>query len=342
MSTRLRSILIVVAVTLLVALSAIWWMYRSVLGSPFQISETVYVYVRPDDTAASVRRQLCEVGNARHLRGWNILCALRSYQPRTGRYAVSPGESMLGVYRKLLRGHQEPVRLTVPSVRGLHRLAGTLGSKLMMDSVEVAELLADTAYMSCYGYDAASVPSMFIPNTYEVYWDISVDDLMERLQREHDRFWAASERMDKAAALGLTPEEVYTLASIVDEETAVNDEKPDVAGLYINRLRRDMPLQADPTVKFAVGDETLRRITSQHLQVESPYNTYLHEGLPPGPIRIASIAGIDAVLNATKHNYIYMCAREDFSGRHNFASNYAQHQANARRYQQALNRRGIH
>ena len=179
------------------------------------------------------------------------------------------------------------------------------------------------------------------PNeNYQVYWDMSVDDFFKRMQTEHKRFWN-DERLAQATAIGMTPEEVCTLASIVEEETNNNEEKPMVAGLYINRLHTGMPLQADPTIKFALQDFGLRRITNEHLKVNSPYNTYINSGLPPGPIRIPSKKGLDSVLNYTKHNYIYMCAKEDFSGTHNFASNYADHMANARKYWKALNERKI-
>lgn len=181
---------------------------------------------------------------------------------------------------------------------------------------------------------------LFIPETYQVYWDMSVEDFFKRMRKEHQRFWN-QKRLDQAKAIGMTPEEVCTLASIVEEETNNNPEKPMVAGLYINRLHAGMPLQADPTVKFALQDFGLRRITNDHLTIDSPYNTYRNPGLPPGPIRIPSPVGLDAVLNHAKHNYIYMCAKEDFSGTHNFASNYADHMKNARKYWKALNERKI-
>jgi UPF0755 protein len=169
---------------------------------------------------------------------------------------------------------------------------------------------------------------------------MSIDDFVQRMVEENKRFWSEG-RLQKANALGMSKEEVVTLASIVDSETANNGEKPRVAGLYINRLKKGMLLQSDPTVIFATKDFTIRRVLNHHLQTESPYNTYKYKGLPPGPIRIPSIAGIDAVLNYEKHNYIYMCAKEDFSGTHNFASTYRAHLANARRYTKALTARGI-
>jgi UPF0755 protein len=181
---------------------------------------------------------------------------------------------------------------------------------------------------------------MFIPDTYEFYWDISVIEFLRRMNRQYTRFWAG--RMDKADKTGLTPIEVSILASIVEEECKYTDEYPIVAGLYLNRLRIKMPLGADPTVKFAVGDFSLRRVLNKHLAVDSPYNTYKHTGLPPGPIRIPSIKGIDSVLDYTKSDYLYMCAKEDLSGRHNFTKSAAEHQRNANRYRKALDARGIH
>ena len=182
--------------------------------------------------------------------------------------------------------------------------------------------------------------ALFIPDTYEVYWNISIDKLMEKMVKGNQHFWN-QQRTQKAKAMGLSPVEVATLASILDEETANNAEKPMIAGMYYNRLKAGMPLQADPTVKFALKDFALRRIYNKLLQTDSPYNTYKNTGLPPGPIKIASIAGIDAVLNHVRHDYLYMCAKEDFSGTHNFAKTYQEHLNNAGRYTKALNQRGI-
>ena len=181
---------------------------------------------------------------------------------------------------------------------------------------------------------------MFVPNTYEVYWDTPVEKFLDRMKKESDRFWN-SERKAKADKLQLNPVEVITLASIVDEETANNAEKPMIAGMYYNRLKQHMPLQADPTIKFALQQFELRRIYTKLLSVVSPYNTYRNEGLPPGPIRIPSVAGIDAVLNLVHHDYLYMCAKEDFSGTHNFAKTYPEHLANAAKYSAALDARGM-
>jgi len=222
----------------------------------------------------------------------------------------------------------------------MDRLARSIGKQLMIDSAEIAKAINSPALQQKLGYNKETIPCLFIPDTYQVYWDISVENFIERMQKEHQKFWN-QERLEKATQMGMTPIEVCTLASIVEEETNNNQEKPMVAGLYINRLHLDMPLQADPTIKFALQDFGLRRIANIHLNIDSPYNTYRNTGLPPGPIRIPTPIGLDAVLNYAKHDYIYMCAKEDFSGTHNFASNYADHMKNARKYWNALNERKI-
>ena len=330
--------LLAIAATAAIALIVAW---RSLTVSPFALSETAYVYVRPGDSEASILQQVTEVAHPKSLTGWRIARRLRDFTLHTGRYAIDPGDSWLHTFRTLSRGFQTPVQLTIPSVRNLDRLAGVLSHKLMLDSAEVASNFADSTFAASCGYSLATLPALFIPNTYELYWDTSFDAFIERMQRENEAFWTRDHRDALTHEIQMTREEVITLASIVDEETANNGEKPRVAGLYMNRLHQGIPLQADPTVKFATGDVTLRRILNKHLTTDNPYNTYLHKGLPPGPIRIPSVAGIDAVLHYERHNYLYMCAKEDFSGTHNFASTYAEHQKNARRYQRALNERGI-
>lgn len=258
----------------------------------------------------------------------------------TGRYIIRPNDNVYHVFSRISRGYQKPINLTIGNVRTMDRLARSVGKQIMIDSAEIAKLLFDSTFQQKMGYNIETIPCLFIPETYQVYWDMSVDEFFQRMQKEHERFWN-KDRLSQATAIGMTPSEVCTLASIVEEETNNNEEKPIVAGLYMNRLRADMPLQADPTIKFALQDFGLRRITNENLKVNSPYNTYINTGLPPGPIRIPSIKGIDSVLNYTKHNYIYMCAKEDFSGTHNFASNYTEHMANARKYWKALNERKI-
>ena len=292
------------------------------------------VYIDADDTPDSVR---VKTGD---LKGWTWLNWYYDAKPRTGHYQIKPSETMFDVYRKFRNGTQSPVRVTVPQVRTIDQLASRLSRQLMLDSTAIASALHDSAYCAQLGYTWQTLPALFIPNTYEMWWNTSMDKFMQRMLRENKAFWT-DVRQKKAESLGMTPVQVVTLASIVCEETAYVPEMPLVAGMYIRRLQIGMPLQADPTVKFAVGDFSLRRIYFKHLEVESPYNTYKNKGLPPGPICIPSVKAIDAVLNYEQHGYLYMCAKEDFSGSHNFARTYSQHLANARRYARALNTRGI-
>ena len=316
--------------------------YQLFFSQPFQISETGYIYIDRDDNIDSVYNQIIKVGNPKSMKGFKIIAEQKGYDKniKTGKYAIKPTDNMRYLHRRLSLGYQTPVNLTIGSVRTMDRIARNASRQLMIDSTEIIGLLNDTAYLNTIGYTQQTIPALFIPNTYEVYWNISAEDFMKRMIKEHKVFWN-EERIKKAKSIGLTPEEVATLASIVEEETAVNAEKPIVAGLYINRLKRGMLLQADPTIKFSLQDFGLKRILFKHLEVNSPYNTYKHTGLPPGPIRIPSIQGLESVLNHARHNYLYMCAKEDFSGTHNFAVTSDQHAANARRYQQALNRRNI-
>ena len=259
---------------------------------------------------------------------------------RTGRYAIEPSDGAITVFRRLKSGRQTSMSIVVPEVRTMDRLAGVLSHKLMLDSATIAEALTSEETCKHMGYDTCTIAAMFVPNTYDVYWNMSIEDLLERMKKEHDRFWKG-DREAKAAKMQLTPVEVATIASIIDEETSNNAEKPMIAGMYLNRLKAGMPLQADPTIKFALKQFELKRIYNKLLTTDSPYNTYQHQGLPPGPIKIASIKGIDAVLNYIDHNYLYMCAKEDFSGTHNFAHTYQEHLKNAAKYTKALNARGI-
>lgn len=332
----------ILAGIMLVGGACVGTLYYYLYAPQFHPLKKSYVYIDRDDTIDSVYNKVKEQGKADAFEGFRWMARYRKYenQIHTGRYAISPGENVYHVFSRFYRGYQEPMNLTIGSVRTPDRIARNVGRQLMIDSAEIAKAIYDTLFLQQSGYSRETLPSLFIPETYQVYWDMSVEEFLQRMQKEHQRFWN-QERLAKATALGMTPVEVSTLASIVEEETNNKAEKPIVAGLYINRLHVGMPLQADPTVKFAWQEFGLRRITTKHLAIESPYNTYLHTGLPPGPIRIPSPEGVDAVLNYTKHNYLYMCAKEDFSGTHNFASNYAEHSRNARKYWEALNKRKI-
>lgn len=312
-------------------------------------NETQYVYIDDDDNLDSVYTKMKAVANAHGYAAFKVLSKYGNYGQhiRTGRYAVKPGAGALATFRQMRNGQQAPVNLTIPSVRTIERLSAEIGKRLMMDSAALASALKDEKTCERYGYDTATISCMFIPNTYDIYWDTPVAKFLDKMNQENKRFWT-EERKQKAATLHLSPNEVVTIASIIEEETANDEEKPMIAGMYYNRLtlRNDeypqgMPLQADPTIKYALKRFDLKRIYHNMLFISSPYNTYKNPGLPPGPIRIPSIVSIDAVLNMVHHDYMYMCAKEDFSGTHNFARTYSEHLSNAARYSKALNERGI-
>lgn len=271
------------------------------------------------------------------LLGLKLLLKVRKYDDnvKTGCYTIKKGFSARNIFDVLSSGSQTPIKVVINSTRTVDQMAKALSQQLMLDSTQISNLLKDSTYLDSIGYSAETIFSLIIPNTYEFYWNVSSEGFMKRMVTEHDRFWNES-RKEKAAKIGLTQLEVMTLASIVEEETAKTDERPIVAGLYMNRLHKNMPLQADPTVIFALGGERPKRVLNVHLQIDSPYNTYKHIGLPPAPIRFVSTNSIDAVLNYTHHKYIYMCAKEDFSGYHNFSATLSRHNINAIRYQRAL------
>jgi UPF0755 protein len=311
--------------------------YRLLYTPDFHNEETIYIHIESGETFDDLCRQLTDSANCSRIEGFKWLACLLQYpeQMKNGRYAITPGMTHWELLRKLRRGEQAALRITFNNIRLLDELAAQFDGQLMVSREELLALLRDSAYCRSLGFTAETIATLFIPNTYEIYWNITAENLLQRMKWEYDAFWT-EERRAKAAALRLTPVEVAILASIVEEETAETDEYPIIAGLYLNRLRRDIPLQADPSVKFAVGNFSLQRILFRHIEIDSPYNTYKYTGLPPGPLRIPSIKGLDSVLNYTQHDYIYMCAKEDFSGRHNFAVTLAEHNRNARRYHAAL------
>lgn len=338
---RLRSKKFVIPATVCFAVILFLCYYYFFSSMPAN-NERQFVYIDNDDNIDSVYTKLEPISSYHALAGFMTLARHSSYAKniRTGRYEIGEGEGALKVFRKLKNGLQSSVKLTVPSVRTAEKLAGAISKKMMIDSLSLYKALTDSAVCAKYGYTPETILCMFIPNTYELYWNMPLEKFLDKMNKEGNRFWNFG-RQQKAKAMGLTREQVMTMASIVDEETANDAEKPMIAGMYYNRLKANMPLQADPTIKFAMNDFSIRRIYHNMLSVKSPYNTYKNTGLPPGPIRIPSVAGIDAVLNHVHHDYLYMCAKEDFSGTHNFAATYEEHLQNAAKYSDALNKRGI-
>jgi UPF0755 protein len=316
--------------------------YKLLYVSNFETKTTVYVYISQEENFEGLCKQLVDSAGCLDISGFKWMAELLKYPDnmKTGRYAVEPGMDNMALLDALRRGQQTAIRITFNNIRLKDDLAERLSEQLMIAKEDILSLINRPDYCESLGFTIETIPALFIPNTYDIYWNITADKLLQRMHREYNTFWTDNRR-EKARSAGLTPVEVAIIASIVEEETAKAEEYPIVAGLYLNRLKQGIPLQADPTVKFAVGDFSLQRILYQHLEIESPYNTYKYAGLPPGPLRIPSIRGLDGVLNYMQHNYLYMCAKEDFSGRHNFAVTLAEHNRNAGRYRAELNRRRI-
>jgi len=306
------------------------------------VEDDSYIYIRDNDTFGDVIAQLNENYTISNIKTLKWVAQLLKYEEniKPGRYSIHNKMSNIELIRKLRSGKQEPLHLSFNNIRTKPQLAAKLSSQIMADSLSIDSLLNDTSFLKQYNVNPNTSVSLFIPNTYEFYWDTDSYELFDRMKKEYDAFWN-NNRLEKAKAIPMTPIEVMTLASIIQEETNKNHEYPIIAGLYINRLKKKMPLQACPTIKFALGDFGLKRILTVHTKTISPYNTYQNIGLPPGPIRIPSIVCIDAVLNYEKHNFLFMAAKETFNGEHNFAATGAEHMRNARKYQRALNERGI-
>jgi len=301
-----------------------------------------YLYVRTgyniDDVFKEIKLKdmLTDVGTFSEASGKMQLA--RSLKP--GRYKLTKGMSNRSIINMLKSGNQDPVKLKFQNLRKKENFAGYLARNLEPDSLTFFNLLDSAALLEKYGFNKDNSYVMFIPNTYEMYWNITAPEFFDRMHTEYDKFWNA-DRKQKAASLNLTPIQVSILASIVDAEALYDKEMPIIAGLYLNRLNKGILLQADPTVIFANNDFTVKRVTNSLLSMQSKYNTYKYAGLPPGPIMMPSINAVDAVLNRDNNNYIYMCAKEDFSGYHNFAVTVQEHEKNARKYRDALNKRNI-
>jgi UPF0755 protein len=307
------------------------------------IQQRGYLYVPTGATFETVvdslqaRRLLDNVTTFRTVAGW---LGYDRGRIRPGRYQLYQGMSNYALVKNLRIGNQVPVRIVIPVVRTPREVIRLLDKQLELDGEDLKSLLTDEAFLDSLGVTPPTVMTLFLPNTYEFYWAVRPRSLLIRMKQEYLKWWT-TRRLEQAKDLGLTAAEVITLASIVQAETNQNDEKQRIAGVYLNRIRKGMRLQADPTVVFALQDFSIRRITSKHLQVDSPYNTYRNVGLPPGPINNPQAASIDAVLNAERHNYIYFAASPEMNGYHVFAATLAEHNANAKRYHRRLNELNI-
>lgn len=338
-----KSKIIVIGTGAVFALAAGFCSYG--LFSPMSSQENAYIYIHRNTTPEEVKANIAHLSGAPQSFAFRLLAMATGYfnHIRPGAYNLGE-ENTFSTFRHMRNGTETPIRLTIPStLRTVDDLANFLAEHLEPSADEFYNALNDNEVLGAYGLKPETATCLFLPNTYEVYWSTTTEHLMDRMKRESEAFWTPERDAQLANIAGsISREEAITLASIVEQETQYNPERPAVAGMYINRLAKGMPLQADPTVKFAVGDFSIKRILHKHLETDSPYNTYKHAGLPPGPICIPSLASIDAVLHYQKHTYLYMCAKEDFSGSHNFATTYSEHLSNAHKYAKALDEHNVH
>ncbi len=302
-----------------------------------------YIYIPTDADFLEVIKILSENGLLININSFEWLSKKKKYTNniKAGRYRIDRSLNNNQLINLLRSGKQHPVRVTFNNIRTKEQLAGTISSQIESDSVSILKFITDTFFQRKLALNDDNVSSIFIPNTYEFYWNTSAEKFINRMIKEYYKFWN-DERKAKAKKINLNYYEIATLASIVEKEQSIRiSERPQIAGLYLNRLKKGMKLESDPTLIFALRDFTIKRVLNKDKKVDSPFNTYKYKGLPPGPICIPSINSIDAVLNASNHKYIFMCAKEDFSGYHNFARSYTKHLINARKYQKALNKRNI-
>ncbi len=333
---------IILSAGIIIAVSAIliWWIFFT--GSVSPAGGKAIIYIPEKSSYQQVLDTLSANLEIRNIRNLDRVAKKKKYPElvKPGRYVVEDKISYIELINMLRAGRQEPVNVTFNNIRNIYELAEKVGGQIEADSADIADFLSNPENYKKDGFTKENVISVFIPNTYEFYWNTSAEGFYRRMLREYNKFWDG-ERDRKAALLGLTRTEVSILASIVDDEVVKADEKPRIAGVYLNRMKNGMPLQACPTIKFALNDFTITRVLKHHLEIDSPYNTYKYKGFPPGPIGCPTIEGIDAVLNAEKHNYFYFAAKADFSGYHNFSRTIAEHNRYADQYQKELDKRKI-
>ena len=336
----MKKTILILSTIIVIAIAALVIYLYPIAFNKCEKDTMIYIYpdMSIDAVSDTLKSRLGDDFGGKTLTALNMMNA--DLTSSVGAYKIGEGISPYQAARKLKSGAQTPVKFTFSYVRTKEQFAERVSNALMMSKEEILALLSDAEFCKKYDKTPETIVVIFQPDTYEYYWTVTPEKFVENMYGYYKRFWN-EERVEKAKKLGFTPDEVVTIGAIVEEEIAKRDEAAKVARLYINRIEKGMLLQADPTVKFAIGDFSLRRIWGAMLKTDSPYNTYLHKGLPPGPIRFVKKQTIDAVLDAPKHDYVYMCAKEDFSGYHNFTASYSEHMANARRYQRELNKRGI-
>lgn len=339
-----RRILWCIVVILAIAVVAGGYLvYKNVFTPNVTVhKEPMFLYIPTNSTFDDVTDILQKQSLIKDIKSFTWTAKEAKYDDavRPGKYLLKPEMSNKDLVRLLKSGKQTPVKLVFNNIRTKDELAARISEQIEATPMTILNLLNDDDYVKKIGFTPDNVLSLFVPNTYEIYWNTSADKFIQRMKKEYDKFWTA-DKLLKAREIGLKPVQVSVMASIVQQESIKEDEKPLIAGVYMNRYKKNWKLEADPTLVYALGDFSINRVLNVYKTIDSPYNTYLHTGLPPGPICLPTISSINSVLNYVRHDYFYFCAKDDFSGYHAFAANYAQQQLNARRFQQALNRRGI-
>lgn len=340
--SSLKKFIIALVILIVVALSGTMLFYYLKFFGPSVTGNEEYLYIHTGEDFDSVYKTIRDKQIVKD--STNFLWAAQNMKypgrVKPGRYRLKEGMSNRKLINMLASGAQEPVTFAFHNIRLKEQFAAFAGNKLESDSTEIIRLLDSTDFIKQYGFTTDNVYVAFMPDSYEIYWNTTPEKFFKKMYTHYQNFWT-KERKAKAAELNLTPIQVSILASIVDAEALVDKEMPTIAGLYLNRLKKGMKLESDPTVIFAMKDFTIRRVLNRYLSVPSPYNTYANKGLPPGPIMMPSVNAVNAVLNYKPSNYIYMCAKEDFSGYHNFADNVKDHNINAQKFRKALNERNI-
>jgi UPF0755 protein len=340
---------VIIAILLLIVIAGGiggYWAYHNLYQSNVNLGDkkSTIIYIPTGSTFEDVVRILGENNLLKNRSSFEFLARKKKYinTVKPGKYRILAKMSNNALINLLRAGIQEPVEINFNGLHTIDQLMLRVGRRIEADSSQLLQAVHDNSFLSRYGFDEVTIQCMFIPDTYEFYWNTSVEEFFNRMAKEYKTFWT-EERKKKAKAMGYSQTEVSILASIVQSEQCCdNEEKKTIAGLYINRLKEDMALQSDPTVIFAIGDFSIQRVSTAQTRIQSPYNTYVNKGLPPGPIAFVQKSSLDAVLNYENNEYIYMCAKEDLSGKHYFAKSYDQHCVYAKKYRDALDKRGIH
>jgi UPF0755 protein len=323
-----------------------YWAYRNLYQSNVNLGDkkSIVIYIPTGSSFDDVVKILGENNLLKNRSSFEFLAEKKKYKSavKPGKYRILAKMSNNELINLLRAGIQEPIEINFNGLHTVDQLMIRVGRRIEADSSQLLQAVHDVDFVEKYGFNPDNIQALFIPNTYQFYWNTSVEEFFDRMAKEYKQFWT-DERKNKAKKIGYTQTEVAILASIVQSEQCCdNEEKRIIAGLYINRLKAEMPLQSDPTVIFAIGDFSIQRVSTAQTRIQSPYNTYVNKGLPPGPIAFAQQSSIDAVLNYEENDFIYMCAKEDLSGKHYFAKTYDQHCVYAKKYRDALDTRNIH